>query len=150
MEFRVGMAFDLEPSSCKKKLREFLGMENPLKKHIKQYVEWFKSEIHYFDCPDRWFKKMWYHRYYILRKNISETNVGFLKLPTFSEGRWRSSWYTNIISYGAPHIIRETRWLHSKKYYQGYILNFAENINENGIYRNFVAPFLLGDGYYTE
>lgn len=149
-EFRVGMAFDLEPSICEKKLREFLAMDDPLQNHIKQYVGWFKSEIPYFDCPDRWFKKMWYHRYYILKKNMSETNVGFLKYPTFSEGRWSSSWYANTISYGAPHVIREARWLHSKKYYQGYILNFVENINENGIYRNFVAPFLLGDGYYTE
>lgn len=149
-DFKFAMAFDLNPNSCEKKLDDFLRKKEPLNEHISQYIGWFKSEIPYFDCPDKWFRKMWYHRYYLLKKNLSETNVGFLKYLTFSEGRWRSPWYANTISYGAPHVIREARWLKSKKYYQGYILNFVENINENGIYRNFVAPFLLGDGYYTE
>ncbi len=74
---------------------------DPLKDQVKAYQDWFDKNLAYFDCSDEFVRKMYYHRAYNLRKNMMEPRLGALKWPTQSEGRWRSPWYANVISYGA-------------------------------------------------
>jgi hypothetical protein len=117
---------------------------------IDAYQGWFDSNLAYFDCSDPWVRKMYYHRAYVSRKNMLDPKLGRMKWPTQSEGRWRSSWYPNVISYGAGHQVREVRWLRDPKYWQGHLRTWAENEKADGVYPSHVTPGGPSDGQYTD
>jgi hypothetical protein len=73
-----------------------------------------------------------------------------MKWPTQSEGRWRSTWYPNVISYGAAHQIREARWLRDPSYWQGHVRTWVENEKPDGIYPSHVTPSGPSGGQYTD
>ena len=54
--------------------------------------------------------------------------------------RWRSTWYPNVISYGAAHQIREARWLRDPKYWRGHLQTWAENPKPDGVYPSHITP----------
>ena len=93
---------------------------------------------------------MYYHRAYVLRKNMLDPKLGRMQWPTQSEGRWRSPWYPNVISYGAAHQVREARWLRDPKYWQGHLRTWAENEKADGVYPSHVTPKGPSDGQYTD
>ncbi len=106
---------------------------------VESYQSWFDANLAYFDCSDPWVRKMYYHRAYVLRKNMLDPKLGRMQWPTQSEGRWRSTWYPNVISYGAAHQIREARWLRDRKYWQGQLRTWAENAKADGVYPGHVT-----------
>ncbi len=116
----------------------------------RRYQGWFDANLAYFDCPDPWVRKMFYHRAYNLRKNMLDPRLGRLRWPTQSEGRWRSDWYANVISYGAGHQVREARWLRDPKYWQGHVRTWAENERPDGVFPNFIKPNEIGHEQYTD
>jgi hypothetical protein len=118
--------------------------------HIKDYQSWFDSNLAYFDCSDPFIRKMYYHRAYVLRKNMLVPKLGRMRWPTQSEGRWRSTWYPNVISYGAGHQVREARWLRGPAYWQGHLRTWAENEKADGVYPSHVLPGGPSNGQYTD
>ena len=121
-----------------------------LASHIKDYQSWFDSNLAYFDCSDPFIRKMYYHRAYVLRKNMLDPKLGRMRWPTQSEGRWRSTWYPNVISYGAGHQVREARWLRDPAYWQGHLKTWAENEKADGVYPSHVLPGGPSNGQYTD
>jgi hypothetical protein len=114
------------------------------------YQAWFDANLAYFDCSDPLVRKMYYHRAYVLRKNMLDPHLGRLRHPTQSEGRWRSTWYPNVISYGAGHQVREARWLRDPKYWEGHIKTWVENEKSDGVYPSHVTPKGPTGGQYTD
>jgi len=123
---------------------------DPLTPQVVRYQSWFDGNLAYFDCSDPWVAKLYYHRAYVLRKNMLDPQLGRMKSPTQSEGRWRSTWYPNVISYGAAHQIREARWLREAKYWQGHARTWAENEKPDGVYPSHVTPSGPSSGQYTD
>ena len=121
-----------------------------LASQIKDYQSWFDSNLAYFDCSDPFIRKMYYHRAYVLRKNMLDPKLGRMQWPTQSEGRWRSTWYPNVISYGAGHQVREARWLRDPAYWQGHLKTWAENEKADGVYPSHVTPGGPSGGQYTD
>ena len=117
---------------------------------IKAYQSWFDVNVPDFDCSDPWVRKMYAHRAYVLRKNMLDPKLGRMRWPTQSEGRWRSPWYPNVISYGAAHQIREARWLRDPKYWEGHLRTWAENAKPDGVYPSHVTLRGPSDGQYTD
>ncbi len=117
---------------------------------IKDYQSWFDSNLAYFDCSDPFIRKMYYHRAYVLRKNMLDPKLGRMQWPAQSEGRWRSTWYPNVISYGAGHQVREARWLRDPAYWQGHLRTWAENEKTDGVYPSHVTPGGPSGGQYTD
>jgi hypothetical protein len=117
---------------------------------IKDHQSWFDSNLPYFDCSDPFIRKMYYHRAYVLRKNMIDPKLGRMPWPTQSEGRWRSTWYPNVISYGAGHQVREARWLRDPAYWQGHLRTWAENEKSDGVYPSHVLPSGPAGGQYTD
>ncbi len=117
---------------------------------VKAYQAWFDSNVPDFDCSDPWIRKMYDHRAYVLHKNMLSPKLGRMQWPTQSEGRWRSTWYPNVISYGAAHQIREARWLRDPKYWEGHLRTWAENAKPDGVYPSHVTPQGPSDGQYTD
>jgi len=123
---------------------------DPLHSQVVGYQAWFDANIPYFDCSDPWVGKLYYHRAYLLHKNMLNPGLGRMNWPTQSEGRWRSTWYPNVISYGAAHQVREARWLRDPSYWQGHVRTWAENEKPDGIFPSHVTPSGPAGGQYTD
>ncbi len=121
-----------------------------LAEQIAAYQGWFDANVPHFDCSDPWVRKMYDHRAYVLRKNMLDPKLGRMQWPTQSEGRWRSTWYPNVISYGAGHQVREARWLRDPRYWEGHLRTWAENAKPDGVYPSHVTPGGPSDGQYTD
>ena len=117
---------------------------------VRDYQSWFDGNLAYFDCSDPSLRKMYYHRAYVLRKNMLDPKLGRMQWPTQSEGRWRSTWYPNVISYGGGHQVREARWLRDPKYWQGHLKTWAENEKADGVYPSHVTLAGPAGGQYTD
>jgi hypothetical protein len=117
---------------------------------VKSYQQWFDDNLAAFECSDPLVEKLYLHRAYTLRKNILAPALGALKWPTQAEGRWRSRWYPNVISYGAAHQIREARWLADPSYWSGHLRTWAHNQKPDHVYPGHVTPAGPADGQYTD
>jgi len=147
---RIGVSYGISPEEVRTNLSRWMKAKNPTAVQAAEYQKWFDDNIAYFDCPDKWVKKMYYHRWYNIRKNSMWSRVGLLKYHCFSEGRWTSEWFSNVISYGAGHQIRESRWLRDPSYWKGHLRTFCDTIRPNGIFRNYCSPTGGGNGQYTD
>ncbi len=123
---------------------------DPLAGHVQAAQAWYDANLASFKCSDPLIEKLYYHRAYVLRKNMLMPNLGALKWPTQSEGRWRSTWYPNVISYGAAHQIREARWLADPQYWTGHLRTWANNQKADHVYPSHVTPAGPSDGQYTD
>lgn len=123
---------------------------DPLADQVRGYQAWFDANAAAFECSDPLLTKMYYHRAYVLRKNMLDPKLGALRWPTQAEGRWRSRWYPNVISYGAAHQVREARWLADPSYWQGHVRTWANNQKPNHVYPSHVTLSGPADGQYTD
>lgn len=128
--------------------------ENAVREHSEAYQAWFDENVPRFDCSDPWATKMWYHRWYVVKKNHANPQTGLTLEDTFSEGRWNVEWYTASITYGAGHVLRETRWLRDKKFCQNYLRGFVRNQREDGLFRSWYVDGIArpdaDEGKYTD
>lgn len=149
-EFRAVLAFDETSAGADRALHRWFDSEKPLEMQRHEYQKWFDNNAAYFECSDPWITRMYYHRAYVLRKNLLEPNLGRMPWKAFAEGRWRSGWYPNVISYGGGHQIREARWLRDKSHWQGHLRTFADNEKADGVYPSHVKPSGPQTGQYTD
>lgn len=143
-------AMGTSPQNTHVKLERLLHSAHPLATQIESYQDWFDKNIAYFACSDPWVTKMYYHRWYLLKKNSMNPRLGHMQFRAFSEGRWTSDWYANVISYGAGHQMYEARWLRDPSYAWGHLLTFVENTRPDGIYPSHVTPKGQQGGQYTD
>ena len=146
----VAMGVDTTPALAKQHTAAILAEKDPVKAQETRYQGWFDNNTAGFDCPDRWVRKMYYHRWYLIKKNAMDPRLGHLDHKAFAEGRWTSDWYANVISYGAGHVARETRWLRDPSYSEGLIDTWAENERPDGIYPSHITPKGQQGGQYTD
>jgi len=135
------LAFSLEKEQSPQKKAEFwLSTSEPSKIQQKQYLDWYSQNAVYFDCPEPHWKRLWYYRYYLLRRNLVEPAVRCLRYPCFYEGiydrspsAWRH-WFDQVITFSSPHIIAETRWLRNSRYAFGQVFTHFDSQAGDGIF----------------
>lgn len=83
--------------------------------HKKRAAEekWLADLIPTFDCPDPIWERCYYYRWFLVRVNYAEMDG----IPGFYEGKRGS--YGRHITYSAPHIMDEVRWLRDGRYAYG-------------------------------
>ncbi|MCS6777925.1 MAG: DUF2141 domain-containing protein [Chloroherpetonaceae bacterium] len=148
--FTFACAVARAPDEARGQLRRTLTAPDPLRAHVRAYQAWFDQNIARFECSDPHTTKMYYHRWYLLKKNSMRPRMGALRHRTFAEGRWTAEWYANVISYGAPHQIREARWLRDPSYAWGHLQTWTENPGREGIFPSHVTPRGAQGGQYTD
>lgn len=146
----LGMSFADSPEIARRVAIRWLRGKTPLDSQVAEYRQWFDENAAFFACSDPTLEKMYQHRLYLLRKNLLDPKIGKLRNKAFSEGRWRSSWYPNVISYGAGHQIREARWLRDHTIWSGHLQTFVENLKKNGVTPAQVKPNGPTDFQYTD
>ncbi|HZP80255.1 MAG TPA: hypothetical protein VFB21_01335, partial [Chthonomonadaceae bacterium] len=148
--FTFACAVGKTAQEAEARLDKTLKPPNPLEKQISAYQGWFDTNTAYFTCSDPLVSKLYYHRWYNLKKNSLNPQAGALQHRTFAEGRWTADWYANVISYGAGHQIREARWLRDPSYAWGHLQTWTDNPRPDGIYPSHVTLKGQQGGQYTD
>lgn len=148
--FTFACAVAATPQGAAANLRRTLSDRAALRRHIAAYQGWFDRNVAHFSCSDPRTTRMYWHRWYNLRKNSMNPRLGALRHRTFAEGRWTSDWYANVISYGAGHQIREARWLRDPSYAWGHLQTWTDNPRPDGVYPSHVTPKGQRGGQYTD
>lgn len=146
----VVWAVNTETGLARREVARVLSLEDPLSHHVRTYSRWYDDNIAYFECSDPWVTKTYYHRWYLVRKNLMLPGLGRMKWWCCSEGRGGSAWYAQVISFGAPHHIRELRWLRDPRYVRGVIRTWMHNARGDGVFGDAVEPEAPRGGYFCE
>ena len=99
-----------------------------LRSHAQRAAEekWLADLVPLFDCPDQKWTRCWYYRWFLVRANYQEEDG----IPGFYEGK--RGGYTRHITYSAPHIIDEVRWLRDGRYAYGQAEILGKRREPNG------------------
>jgi len=79
---------------------------------------WMRSNIPFFECPDKSFEQIYYFRWWTFRKHLKKTPDGFV-FTEFLDKVSHSGKY-NTISCALGHHIYEGTWLRDKQYIDEY------------------------------
>ena len=88
--------------------------------------KWLADLVPLFDCPDEKWTRCWYYRWFLVRANYQEEDG----VPGFYEGK--RGGYTRHITYSAPHIMDEVRWLRDGRYAYGQAEILGKRREPNG------------------
>jgi hypothetical protein len=102
-----------------------------------QSWNWLKSQIPFFECPDREVEELYYFRWWSFRKHLVLTPGGFV----ITEFLTRAA----PVSSALGHQIAEGRWLHDQNYlddYVGYWLRDANSRQRLHKYSSWLAAAL--------
>lgn len=80
--FPIALSFDAAPRVG--------AVVEILDRHLVEYNGWFETHIPDFDCSDPWFAKLWYYRWYVVRRTLDEPEPEdpILRWLRYSERRW--------------------------------------------------------------
>ncbi|WP_207422513.1 MGH1-like glycoside hydrolase domain-containing protein [Desertivirga brevis] len=84
-----------------------------------QSLEWLSQNIPLFDCPDSAIQKVYYYRWWSVRKHLKQTPDGFIFTEFITKANHAGK--HNAISSGLGHHIYEGRWLLNQQYINDYI-----------------------------
>ena len=108
------------------KLRQYVNYFNAIDSETvinfipnEKTCDWLSQNIPLFECPDTTIEKIYYYRWWAIRKHLKETPDGFVFTefitPVGHAGKY------NTVSSALGHHIYELRWLHDQKYLNDYI-----------------------------
>ncbi|WP_207492316.1 MGH1-like glycoside hydrolase domain-containing protein [Aridibaculum aurantiacum] len=80
---------------------------------------WLSQNIPLFECPDTTLEKIYYYRWWALRKHLKETPDGFVFTEFITKVNHAGK--HNTVSSGLGHHIYEARWLRDPKYVNQYV-----------------------------
>lgn len=130
----VGLAVSDTQLSAQEALRRWSRMTDPLQEHRREYQQWFDDNCPDFECSDEYVEKMWWYRWFLVRYNLVDPQMGYLRHPAFYEGKHGN--YARLITASAPLIINEVRWLRDRQYVRGMIRNLTQTQPDHGLYRD--------------
>lgn len=144
------VASGTRPSGVETALQRAVESPDALASHIDAYNAWLVNNVPSFSGPEEIERIYWHRATSIVKKSLFRVGEGRLSDWAMAEGRWTSTWYPNMISYGAGHQIREIRWLRDPQYVRGFINTWCENEKSDGVFPNFIRPTNIGTGQYTD
>ena len=110
---------------------------DPVAQQVSEYQHWFSDNVPQFDCSDPYFTKLWYHHWYLVRKNYLSPGVRLMMQDTFSGGRWESDALTAVRSDVAGNVVRDVRWLRDAKFVQNYVRGLAHTERGDGLFHSY-------------
>lgn len=108
------------------KLKSYVGYFNSIDTEtVKNYVtnahayEWLSKNIPLFECPDSAIQKIYYYRWWTLRKHLKHTPDGFIFTEFITPVKFTGVYNSSVSALG--HQVNEARWLHDPQYVNDYI-----------------------------
>ncbi len=128
MSFAAVGAFgdDVEIASSRALEQSSADAQKTAAKHVEEFNTWFERSVPRFECSDPGFERLWWHRWAVVRRCLTEPKAGFLRDPCFvvSRGEPRTA---RILT--APHAQQcdEVRWLRDPRYARGHVSALLRN-----------------------
>lgn len=113
--------FVLNSTDFKHYVDKFNENDNEL---YKQYIsndsawQFLKSNIPFFECPNKDIETTYYFRWWTFRKHIQKTPTGFVITEFLPKVNWSEKY--NTIACAAGHHFYEGRWLKTNQFLNGY------------------------------
>lgn len=82
-------------------------------------ADWLSQNIPLFECPDTTLEKVYYYRWWAVRKHLKQTPEGFVFTEFITPMNHAGKY--NTISSALGHHIYELRWLRNQRYLDDYI-----------------------------
>lgn len=122
----------LDPDSAKAHIEFFNGMEpedvvNAIPNA--QAFGWITGNVPLFQCPDAELERIYYYRWWTLRKHIKQTPRGYIFTEFLRPVKHATDF--NAISCALGHHINEGRWIRDRRYLDEY-LDFWLRSGEGG------------------
>jgi hypothetical protein len=84
-----------------------------------QAFDWLSANVPLFECPDTTIEKIYYYRWWAMRKHLKQTPDGFVFTEFITQMNHGGKY--NTISSALGHHIYEGRWLRNPQYINDYI-----------------------------
>lgn len=81
--------------------------------------DWLAQNIPLFECPDTTLEKIYYYRWWAVRKHLKQTPDGYVFTEFITPMKHGGKY--NTISSALGHHIYELRWLHNQQYLTDYV-----------------------------
>jgi hypothetical protein len=99
--------------------------------------DWLKTNIPFFECPDKQIQQIYYFRWWVYRKHIINTPNGYVIsefLPTVAHAKK----YNTIVCAAGLHV-EEGRWIRDPKYIESYSKFWYSEQGQRSDYSNWLA-----------
>ncbi|MCL3780099.1 hypothetical protein EMN47_06815 [Prolixibacteraceae bacterium JC049] len=95
--------------------------DEPIKSPIRnsQCWDWMQNNVPLFQCPDEEIEQIYYYRWWVFRKHIKETPVGYV-ITEFLPEVGHAKKYNTIACAAGLHV-DEGKWLNNKQYIADYL-----------------------------
>ena len=117
----------LDPAIMKNDIAYFNSLDS---EDVKNYVSnadtynWLSAQIPLFECPDSAIQKIYYYRWWTLRKQLKQTPNGYVFNEFITPMKHGGKY--NAISSALGHQVYESRWLHNKDFAEKYVTFWLE------------------------
>lgn len=99
--------------------------------------DWMQANIPWFECPDKEIEEIYYYRWWIYRKHIKETPVGYVITEFLPEVKHAKKY--NAIACAAGLHVDEGKWLRNKNYIRDYLMFWLSDEGEPRHYSSWFA-----------
>jgi len=120
-------AFILDPKMMKEDIAYFNSLDS---EDVKNFISnadtytWLSAQVPLFECPDSAIQKIYYYRWWTLRKQLKETPNGYVFTEFITPMKHGGKY--NAISSALGHQVYESRWLHNKEFAEKYVTFWLE------------------------
>ncbi|MEI6500343.1 MAG: hypothetical protein WCP21_04865, partial [Armatimonadota bacterium] len=130
----VALGVGLRQNEAQKALSRWAACDDPLAEQQHQYQRWFDVTCPRFDCPDERFTRLWWYRWFLVRRNLSDARTGTLTRTVCYPGK--SGPLARLSAAHGYAILREVRWLRDPALAHSQILAHSENTSAEGLYQD--------------
>jgi hypothetical protein len=119
-------------------VEKFNGM---VKEEVVNYIPdsdawaWMKTNVPFFECPDRDVEEIYYFRWWTYRKHIKQTPAGFIVTEFLKPVKHAGEY--NALSCAFGHHVAEGRWIHDARFLDEDIHFWLRGGENGGLRKNF-------------
>ena len=129
--------FVLKPEEFRRYVEDFNGMtQEEVQNYIpdEQAWEWMKRNVPFFTCADGNVEQIYYFRWWVYRKHIKKTPLGFI-ITEFLKPVNHAGEY-NALSCALGHHVAEGRWLHDRQFLDQDLFFWLRSGENGGLRKN--------------
>jgi hypothetical protein len=117
MLIRIGFGFGKDEADAARRIHR--AIQSSPGEWERTLNQWFRDRCPAFDCPDEAMRRIYYYRWYLLKRNLV---TGWYRYPALYEGNIGGH-FPKVIGFPYPLQICEARWLRDRQTAFGQALN---------------------------
>jgi hypothetical protein len=131
----------LDTTPIKRSIEQFNKIDKETVKNSienSQVWDWLKTNVPFFECPDKQIQEIYYFRWWVYRKHIVSVPDGYV-VTEFLPRVAHAGKYNTIVCAAGLHI-EEGRWIRDPKYIESYSKFWYSEEGQRSDYSNWLVP----------